>query len=136
MVVTIMGLVVVALVAAIAFRYLKMRSLEDQIVVDYTGLLIPLWAIMGPYDDAESSAYSMGLCLFTIASKGDEKTIRYSKDQIIEMMIRHRVAFDNSPEEWNNLLIDSEPLANEMHYNLAKEINSIVKAKFREEYDL
>jgi hypothetical protein len=52
------------------------------------------------------------------------------------MMLRHRVAFDNDPEKWNNLLEQSKSIAGENHYHLANEISSTWEAKFQEEYDL
>tara|TARA_B110001469_G_scaffold99367_1_gene96325 strand:- start:622 stop:1032 length:411 start_codon:yes stop_codon:yes gene_type:complete len=136
MVATIIALLVIAVVVALSFRYRKMRRLEDQIVADYSGLLLPLWAIMGPYENGASSCRSMGLCLFAISSKADEKTVKYNKEQIIEMMKTHWIAFDSDPEEWNDAVNKAKSMAGENHYYLAKEINSIWKAKFEEEYDL
>ena len=136
MIATIIVLAVIAVAVALSFRYRKMRRLEDQIVADYSGLLLPLWAIMGPYENGASSCRSMGLCLFAISSKGDEKTIQYSKEQIKEMMMRHWIAFEKDPEGWDYVMKKAESIAGETHYHLAKEINSIWKARFEEEYEL
>jgi hypothetical protein len=131
----ILAFIAVAVAVAWSFRYRNMRRLEDQIVKDYSGALLPLWAIMGPYDSGASSCRSMGLCLFAISAKSGDETIKYNKEQIIEMMQRHWIAFDRDPEEWHDAVKSAKSRAGEKHYYLAKEINSIWKAKFEEEYD-
>lgn len=95
-------------------------------------MLLPIWAILGPYENAEDSANALGLCLFVLSTKGDTKTLKFTNEKIKEMMDSHRASYAKDPAKWLDLLEKSKEYIEESHRVLALEIES----HWREEFPL
>jgi len=131
-------IILVLFISSIVAVYLiyrwRMRDRSTAIASAYSKMVMPLWAIMGPHQDGTSSAFALGLSLFTVTKKGDEDTLKFSNEQIFEMMGSHRQAFEERPNEWVKIMTDAEKLADSRHYALLKEIDERWKHEFESEF--
>lgn len=122
----------VIVVGYLIFRWrLQVRSAD--IASSYSKMVMPLWAIMGPHQDGTSSAFALGLSLFTVTQMGDAQTLKFSNEKIIEMMESHRQAFEERPNEWADIMAEAEKLADDSHYALLKEIDEKWKDEFEDQ---
>lgn len=126
----IIGIICAAIVFTLVLLYRKQITKSEELASDYTRMLLPLWALLGPYETAEDSANAFGLCLFTLTSKGDSDTLKFSNEKIKEMMDSHRVAYAKDPAAWTDLLGKSKEHIEETHITLAEEIEDYWRDEF------
>jgi hypothetical protein len=126
----IIGIICAAVIFTLVSLYRKQIRKSEEIASDYTRMLLPLWALHGPYKTAEDSAYAFGLCLFVLSSKGDSDTLKFSNEKIKEMMDSHRASFASDPTAWLDVLEKSKEYIEETHITLAAEIDGYWRNEF------
>ena len=119
--ITLVLFISIIVVVYLIFRWrLQVRSAD--IASNYSKMIMPLWALMGPYQDGNSSAFALGLSLFSVTKIGDANTLKFSNETIMEMMESHRQAFERSPNEWAGIMTEAAKLADDSHYALLDDI--------------